>query len=195
MQMGEQLGFQPSLLESGFDSHTQYKIIKYETLGSHRLERINEKTKNMGSRKDRKLKKYSNNFNKMFDFYLSVYRSGLITFCGNTVNVDFDVDGSDGKLGFREYDNGRFKQRTPVSRHPNILKGVIIGKKGWGLWLNNWSEGIVEWSFTKEEILEEFSSRNIVIPESLMNDWDNRLETLKRKRNHNMYMDYLKNKS
>ena len=180
------LGFQP--LDEDSNSSGSTKYIKDERLGSDRLERINEKTKNMGSRKDRKLKKYSNNFNKMFDFYLSLYRSGLITFCGIRVEVEFNVDGSDGKLGFREYDNGRFKNKTPISRHPNILKGVIIGKKGWGLWLNNWSEGIVDWTFTKEEILEEFSKRNIEIPESLMNDWDNRIETLKRKRN----LSYLK---
>lgn len=119
----------------------------------------------------------------MFDFYLSVYRSDIITFCGVNVEVDFDVNSSDGKFGFREYDNGRFKYRNPISRHPNILRGVIIGKKGWGLWLNTWSEGIVEWSFKKEEILEEFDKRNIEIPEQLMRDFDNRIDQLKKKRN------------
>lgn len=119
----------------------------------------------------------------MFNFYLSVYRSGLITFCGVEVNVDFDVNGSDGKFGFREYDNGRFKFKTPVSRHPNILRGVIIGKKGWGLWVEQWSQGIVDWSFTKEEILEEFSKRNIEVPEPLMLEWDKLLERKRRKRN------------
>jgi hypothetical protein len=119
----------------------------------------------------------------MFNFYLSVYRSGLITFCGVEVNVDFDVNGSDGKFGFREYDNGRFKFKTPVSRHPNILRGVIIGKKGWGLWVEQYSQGIVDWSFTKEEILEEFSKRNIEVPEPLMLEWDKLLERKRRKRN------------
>lgn len=119
----------------------------------------------------------------MFNFYLSVYRTGLITFCGVGVDVDFDVNGSDGKFAFREYDNGRFKLKTPVSRHPNILKGVIIGKKGWGLWVEQWSQGIVDWSFTKEEILEEFTKRNIVIPESLMIEWDKLIERKRLKRN------------
>jgi len=121
----------------------------------------------------------------MFDFYLSVYRSGLITFCGVDVQVDFDVDGSDGKFGFREYDNGRFKNITPVSRHSNILTSVIIGKKGWGLWVDQWSQGIVEWTFTKDEILQEFIKRDITIPESLMIEWDNLIHKKKIIRNDN----------
>jgi len=125
----------------------------------------------------------------MFDFYLSVYRTGLITFCGVGVEVDFDVNGSDGKFGFREYDNGRFKHKTPISRHPNILKGVIIGKKGWGLFLEQWSQGIVDCLFTKEEILLEFEKRNIIIPEPLMLEWDKLLERKKIKRNR----EYLEN--
>ena len=63
----------------------------------------------VGSRNDRKLQKYSEKFNKMFDFYLKIYRTGLITFCGVEVNINFDVNGSEGKYAFREYDNGRFK--------------------------------------------------------------------------------------
>lgn len=126
----------------------------------------------------------------MFNFYLSVYRTGLITFCGVGVDVDFDVNSSDGKFAFREYDNGRFKLKTPVSRHSNILKGVIIGKKGWGLWLNTWSEGIVEYSFTKDEIIKEFNQRNIEIPEQLMRDFDNRINQLKKKR-HEEYLNSL----
>ena len=119
----------------------------------------------------------------MFNFYLKVYRTGLITFCGVGVQVDFDIEGSDGKFGFREYDNGRFKHMNPISRHPNILRSVIIGKKGWGLWVEQWSQGIVDWTFTKEEILEEFTSRDIEIPESLMKEWDKLIERKRIKRN------------
>lgn len=126
----------------------------------------------------------------MFNFYLKIYRSGIITFCGVGVEVDFDINGSDGKFGFREYDNGRFKFKTPISRHPNILRGVIIGKKGWGLWVEQWSQGIVEWTFTKEEILEEFKKRDIEIPEPLMIEWDKLIEKKKRIRNQN-YLDSL----
>ena len=126
----------------------------------------------------------------MFKFYLDIYRSGLITFCGRSVLVDMDINSSDGKLGFREYDNGKFKFKTPKTRHPNILKAVICGKKGWGLWLKTWSDGIVEHSFTKEEILNEFKIRNITIPKPLMLELDKLIDKKKRIRNEK-YLKYL----
>jgi len=51
----------------------------------------------------------------------------------------------------------------------------LIGKKSWGLWVNEWSDGIVEGSFNKREILEEFSKNGIIIPEPLLNDFHNRV--------------------
>ena len=125
----------------------------------------------------------------MFEFYLKIYRSGIITFCGSIVTIDFDRNGSDGKFAFREYDNGRFKFINPISKHPNILKGIIIGKKGWGLWVSQWSEGIVDWTFTKEDILKEFEIRGIEIPDSLMLEWDKLILKLKNIRNENYFND------
>ena len=52
---------------------------------------------------------------------------------------------------------------------------MIIGKKSWGLFLNEWSDGIVEGSFTKKEIIKEFYENNIIIPESLLKDFENRI--------------------
>ena len=127
-------------------------------------------------------KKYSEKFNTMFNFYFKVYRTGLITFGGVGVDVGFDVDGYDCKFGFKGYENGRFKYENPVTRHPNILKGVITGKKGWGLWVEQWSQGINEFLFTKEEILEEFTSRDIDIPDQIMLEWDKLLERKRQKR-------------
>ncbi len=129
----------------------------------------------------------------MFNFYLKIYRSGIITFCGVGVDVDFDVNGSEGKFAFREYDNGRFKYKTPISRHPNILRGVIIGKKGWGLWCDQWTEGIVDWSFTEEEILGEFDKLGIIIPDSLKLEWDKLIERKKNKRNQE-YLEIISKK-
>lgn len=126
----------------------------------------------------------------MFEFYFKISRSGLVDFCGDKVNVNFDVDGSEAKFAFREYDNGRFKNTTPISRHPNILKLVIIGKKGWGLWVSQWVEGITDWTFTKEEILDEFSNRNIEIPESLMLEWDKLIEKKRKIRNDKYLKEY-----
>lgn len=73
------------------------------------------------------------------------------------------------------FDDGYFKNSKISSKHPNIVKGVIIGKKSWGLQLNEWADGIVEGSFTKREILSQFSDKGIVIPDSLLIDFENRI--------------------
>ena len=99
------------------------------------------------------------------------------------MNIDFKIDGPDAKESFRMYDDGQFKFKNPVSRHPNILKTVICGKKSWGLWVDQWTEGIVDWTFTKEEILSEFKKRKIKIPESFLKDFYNTIERKKLKRN------------
>ena len=69
-----------------------------------------------------------------------------------------------------------------MTRHPNIVRGVIIGKKSWGLFLNEWSDGIVEGSFTKREIIKEFEDNGILIPESLLKDFENRIVQKMKKR-------------
>lgn len=52
---------------------------------------------------------------------------------------------------------------------------IIKGKRGFGLWLQQYSEGIGQGLFTKHEILGEFNQRNIIIPESLLRDFNNRI--------------------
>jgi len=51
----------------------------------------------------------------------------------------------------------------------------LIGKKSWGLHVKMWSEGISEGSFTKYELLDEFKRVNIIIPESLLLDFNNQI--------------------
>ena len=99
---------------------------------------------------------------------------------------------SDGKESFRMYDDGQFKFKIPQSKHPNILKGVIIGKKSWGLFLQEWTNGICEWCFTEEEILSQFTENGIKIPESFLLDFRNTLERKKLKRNKK-YLEEFKN--
>lgn len=91
------------------------------------------------------------------------------------MEVDFDFNGPEGKNTFRLFDNGYFKNKIISSKHPNIVKAVIIGKKSWGLQLNEWADGIVEGSFTKREILNQFTELDIVVPESLLLDFQNRI--------------------
>lgn len=113
----------------------------------------------------------------MFTFFLQVYRSSICTFCGSAVKVEFDPNEDDGKFCFRKIENGEYQLgKIPITRHPNILNAVLTGKKSWGLWVNEWSDGIVEWSFTEEEILKEFSDRNIKIPQPLLLDFQNRID-------------------
>jgi hypothetical protein len=62
------------------------------------------------------------------------------------------------------------------SCHPNILKGVIVGKKSWGLHVKMWSEGISDGYFRICEIIDDFTNKEIYIPEPLMIDFENTIK-------------------
>jgi hypothetical protein len=121
----------------------------------------------------------------MFTFFLQSYKKGLITFCGSPIdNIVFDPDGDEAKYCFRKLENGQYKNgQKIVTRHPNIVKGVISGKKGWGLWRDQWTDGIAEWTFTRDEILNEFFENKIEIPEPLIKEFDDFLKRKIDKRN------------
>lgn len=118
----------------------------------------------------------------MFSFFLKSYRCGILTFCGSFVEVDYDKDGPGGKESFRKFDNGDYKFVNPVSKHPNVLKAVIIGKKSWGLWCQQWGQGIGECLFTKDEVLFQFEENGIKIPDSFIKDFENTIFEYRRKR-------------
>jgi hypothetical protein len=122
----------------------------------------------------------------MFSFFFQVNRSGIITFCGSIIEVEFDPNGVSGKECFRLYEDGYYKGgKSIITRHPNIVKSVLIGKKGWGLWVDQWIEGIVDCTFTKEEILNEFYKRGVEIPDSFLTEFKNLIEKKKKIRNIN----------
>jgi|TARA_R110000851_G_scaffold112921_3_gene237301 hypothetical protein len=116
----------------------------------------------------------------MFDFFLKSSHSGLLEFCGSNINVESDPNSPDGKFCFRKYENGH--NDWNVTRHSNILYHVVRGKKSFGLWVKQWSEGIAECSFTKEEIIKEFKDRDLVIPKGLMKSFDDSIQKEKQKR-------------
>jgi hypothetical protein len=58
------------------------------------------------------------------------------------------------------------------------------------LWVSQWTEGIVDWTFTKEDILKEFEDKGIEIPEPLMIECDKLISKMKNQRNQN-YLDEL----
>jgi hypothetical protein len=120
----------------------------------------------------------------MFSFFLKGYRSGILEFTGSIIETEFDPNGEEGKFCFRQIENGEIKRNNIIkTRHPNIVKAVVSGKRSFGLWSDQWSDGIVDWSFTEEEILGEFQKRNIKIPKPLLIDFYNRIDKKKRKRN------------
>jgi hypothetical protein len=107
-----------------------------------------------------------------------------LSFCGAIVKVEFDINESEGKNTFRKFDNGQYSGGKPIiTRHPNIVKAVIVGKKSFGLWSDQWAEGISEGTFLKKEILEDFEKHGITIPDSLMKDFDNKIYNKVIKRN------------
>lgn len=111
---------------------------------------------------------------------MRIYRTGIITFCGSEVKVIFDVNGRDCKNCFNDYENGIYKfKETIVTRHPNILRSVITSKKGWGLWVKEWSSGISEGLFSKDDILNEFKNKNIELPESFLKELDDSIRKKK----------------
>ena len=143
---------------------------------SDKLERIEQKKQQVGSRRHRKMKRYSDSFNEMFSFFYLVSRTGLIDFCGSRIDVEYEPEGKDAKLVFREFENGFYGQGQKITtRHPNVLRHVLMGKRGWGLWRQLWSEGIGEGAFTKHEILEEFKVRKISWPEPMMTEFENNI--------------------
>ena len=113
---------------------------------------------------DRVLKKYSPGFNNIFNFFLRAYRKDILTFCGSAVVIKGDSKASDARFSFREFDNGRYRIDQLVTRHPNILTAIITGKKAWGLWVKEWSDGIAKGLFTKAEIWDTFTAAGIGIP-------------------------------
>ena len=143
-------------------------------------------------RKERRLNKFSQGFNDIFNFFLLSYRAGIITFSGSEdFKVIYDPLGPIAKLCFKNFDNGEYtikyengnKSTKPiVTSQPNVLYAVIKGKKSWGLWIKEWASGIGEWCFTEEEILNEFISRNIEIPNSLLKDFQFVISKEKNKR-------------
>jgi hypothetical protein len=165
-------------------------------------ERIDLRKKEIGNKRDRRRFNHSTNFNSMFKFFFSIVYYDFLSFCGSNVSTDydiiFDINGEDAKKCFKRYENGEYKLGYTIKTcHPNILLYVIIGKKSWGLWKDEYGRGIAEGTFTKYEILEEFRNRNIEIPEVFMNEITNRIwefrfnNEIKNKELHKLEIDFI----
>jgi len=143
--------------------------------------------KQIGTQHDRKLRKYSEGFNKVFNFFLNSHRRGILCFSGSEdFKVIKDESGEEGKFCFRLFEDGRCEKENDQvvlkTRHPNLVYGVIKGKKSWGLWKDQWTDGIVDGSFSRDEILSEFKKWDIEIPESFLKEFDNLLDKKKKEK-------------
>lgn len=145
-------------------------------------ERIVLRKGDMGDRHQRKLEKYSEGFNENFLFFFRLSHRGLIEFCGERIVVEKTDDPKmTAKHCFKLFEDGHYgREKVVKCRQPNIMRHVLMGKKGWGLFSGEWSKGVGERLFRKEEILEEFHKRDIVIPKCFMHEFDNRIEKAKR---------------
>lgn len=131
--------------------------------------------------------KHSPGFDRMFWFFVASYRTGILSFCGERLDIRLDRNANSAKECFKHFENGKYKMSPFIAtKHPNLLRAAITGKKGWGLWVDQWTDGIAEGSFTWQEILGEFTLGNIEIPESLDTEFHNRLHK-KRIKRHERY--------
>jgi hypothetical protein len=145
-------------------------------------ERIELRKKEIGSRHKRNLESYSDDFNEKFEFFFNIVRKDLLTFCGSETIVISDSDGDSAKFKFRQYESGKISNAPYIKcKHSNILETVIRGKKAWGLWCAEYSLGIADGLFKKEEILREFEKRNITIPKSFLKKFENSIHNEKMK--------------
>lgn len=163
-------------------------------------QRILNQIEKIGTRKQRKREGHSDNFIRMFNFYIDCYRSGIIGFSGSNINVKYSNKAKDAMVVFKEYDNGLHSNKSIIyTKQPNLLYACIFSKKGWGLLVNQWAEGIVEGSFTKYEFLKMFDDANITIPKPLLLDFNNRVWSYrfkywkKEKEKNQFYLDLYSN--
>lgn len=115
--------------------------------------------------------KYSQAFNNQFNLYLALNRSGVIMFCGSKTEVTYSKSGPSAKKVFMLYENGNYKNGKPVeTKHPNLVKAVLVAKKGWGLWVDEWSSGIAEGLFTKQEIMDFFGNSGVLLSDAFQKE-------------------------
>ena len=146
-------------------------------------ERLKTISRSLGSRHDRKLKKYSEGFNENFKFFFLLSRRGLIDFCGERINILPSSDRTmTSKHCFKLFEDGRYgREKVIECNHPNIMRHVMMGKKGWSLWCNQWSEGVGQGLLRKEEILEIFHEKEVHIPDCFMLQFENTIRKEKLK--------------
>lgn len=94
--------------------------------------------------------KYSDNFNRDFNWYLSVRHS--FNFDGKTpIEITFNAKGIDGKKAFYIYDS---KGKLNETKHPHLLSTLIRTKGSVNLHIKMYAEGMADGTFPKIEFNE-----------------------------------------
>ncbi|NBO22909.1 hypothetical protein EBU94_06195, partial [bacterium] len=105
-------------------------------------------------------------------FYANVYRN-LSDFSGDIISFEYDEKSKDALALFMDYENGLLKGENVIkTKHPNILRSLVLGKKAWGLQANEWIDGIAQCLFLRSETIQ---SVGFNIPKSFTQDFENRL--------------------
>lgn len=139
------------------------------------------KVKNSPTGLSRRERRILNNFEwkykEMFIFFIKSSYYNILDFSGTYLpNIIFDINGDSSIISYVKYNNGEYDNNTIITKHPNLTRLFILGKKSWGLWMNEWSKGISEGLFTRKEILEQFDKKNIKIPKKLIQDFENTIK-------------------
>ena len=158
----------------------------YSKLPKHERIALKKKQGLIKDRHSRKLEKFSDNFNEIFNFFLNGFRMGLFDTPGEYFRVDYDKDAESGKMAFRRYEDGKFANTSNKhfnfvikSRQPNITYAVICAKKSMGLNMSMWIDGIAECNFTAQEIIDDFERIGLKMPVGFQTDLRNRSHAMK----------------
>lgn len=133
------------------------------------------------SRKERRLSKRveAERFTQYYDFFKKSYNTGIIDFTGTLpIKIIYSPLADSARRCFLRFNNGEYPKEVILETgiqcsEPEELASVIMGKKGWGLWLKEWGSGIGEFLFEESEILDQFYTNDIQIPEKLLTDFRN----------------------
>lgn len=104
--------------------------------------------------------KYSENFNRDFNYYLSSRH--IFNFDGRLDrDIEFDKNGIDGKKAFYKFDS---EGKLVPTKHPNILKALLKTKGSINLHIKMWKEDRFKGYLPRYEF-------NLIVEEYKLPEW------------------------
>lgn len=93
------------------------------------------------------MEKYSKNFERDFNWYLSIRHK--FNFCGKDYDISFDSKGISGKLAFHLFDSQGIIKPT---KHPRLLKTLLVSKGSVNLFAKMYAEDRASGILPKKEL-------------------------------------------